>query len=109
MSSSAVGCPTQESRTKPQFPTLLKVRGSSARLPRTSLVGEASPVSTSPKVDASRQGNRSAAALRPRRLVGREREIAEVTESILSAAVTTLVGPGLPRSGGQSYEAFVDR
>ena len=35
-----------------------------------------------------------AAALRPHRLLGREREIAEVTESVLSYAVTTLIGPG---------------
>jgi predicted ATPase len=39
-------------------------------------------------------GNRSAKALRPRRLVGREREVAEVTESVVAMAVTTLVGPG---------------
>jgi predicted ATPase len=39
-------------------------------------------------------GNRSGRALRPRRLVGREREVAEVTESVVAVAVTTLVGPG---------------
>lgn len=32
--------------------------------------------------------------LRPRRLLGREREIAEVTDSVLSSQVTTLIGPG---------------
>ena len=30
----------------------------------------------------------------PRRLLGRDREIAEVTESVRSSPVTTLVGPG---------------
>jgi non-specific serine/threonine protein kinase len=33
-------------------------------------------------------------ALRPRRLLGRDREIADVTESVLSTPVTTLIGPG---------------
>jgi hypothetical protein len=33
-------------------------------------------------------------SLRPRRLVGRYREVAEVTESVLSSSVTTLIGPG---------------
>jgi len=33
-------------------------------------------------------------ALRPRQLIGREQESAEVTESVLSTAVTTLTGPG---------------
>ncbi len=33
-------------------------------------------------------------ALRPRRLVGREREIRDVSESVTSAQVTTLLGPG---------------
>jgi predicted ATPase len=33
-------------------------------------------------------------ALRPRRLVGRDRELHDVTESIASAPVTTLTGPG---------------
>jgi predicted ATPase len=33
-------------------------------------------------------------ALRPRRLLGRDREIAEVTESVRSSPVTTLIGPG---------------
>ncbi|HXJ22338.1 MAG TPA: NB-ARC domain-containing protein [Polyangia bacterium] len=36
----------------------------------------------------------SPALLRPRRLVGRESEIREVSESLASAPVTTLVGPG---------------
>src|SRR5450432_4193568 len=35
-----------------------------------------------------------APALRPRRLLGRDREIAEVTESVRSSPVTTLIGPG---------------
>jgi ketosteroid isomerase-like protein len=39
-------------------------------------------------------GNRSGKALRPRRLVGRELEVAEVTESFGTVAVTTVVGPG---------------
>ncbi len=36
----------------------------------------------------------SPTVLRPRRLVGRESEIREVSESGTSAAVTTLLGPG---------------
>jgi hypothetical protein len=35
-----------------------------------------------------------APALRPRRLLGRDREITEVTESVRSSPVTTLIGPG---------------
>src|SRR5688572_19890077 len=38
-------------------------------------------------------GNR-AAVLRPRRLVGRDREIAEVTESVALSPLTTVTGPG---------------
>ena len=34
------------------------------------------------------------AALRPRRLVGRDRETADVTDLVLSSPVTTLIGPG---------------
>jgi MoxR-like ATPase len=45
-------------------------------------------------LDATQHGSRSATALRPRRLVGREREVAEVTESVASTPVTTLTGPG---------------
>ena len=37
---------------------------------------------------------RSTMALRPRRLVGRESEIRDVSESVTSAPVTTLLGPG---------------
>src|SRR6185369_5707905 len=41
------------------------------------------------------RGSKPAAmALRPRRLVGREREIREVSESVISTPVTTLLGPG---------------
>ena len=39
-------------------------------------------------------GNRGDKALRQRRLLGRDREAAEVTESLGTSAVTTLVGPG---------------
>src|ERR1700681_4948680 len=35
-----------------------------------------------------------APALRPRRLLGRDREITEVAESVRSSPVTTLIGPG---------------
>src|SRR5438105_3298190 len=35
-----------------------------------------------------------APALRPRRLLGREREFAEIKESVLSWPVTTVIGPG---------------
>jgi predicted ATPase len=38
--------------------------------------------------------NPSPAVLRPRRLVGRESEIREISESVTSAPVTTLLGPG---------------
>jgi ABC-type uncharacterized transport system YnjBCD ATPase subunit len=33
-------------------------------------------------------------ALRPRRLLGRDREITEVAETVRSCLVTTLIGPG---------------
>ena len=42
----------------------------------------------------AQQGSRSATALRPRRLVGREREIAEVVESVALTPLTTVTGPG---------------
>jgi predicted ATPase len=38
--------------------------------------------------------NPSPTVLRPRRLIGRDREIRDVSESITSAPVTTLLGPG---------------
>ena len=41
----------------------------------------------------SNEGHR-ATALRPRRLVGRDREIAEVTESVALTPLTTVTGPG---------------
>jgi ABC-type glutathione transport system ATPase component len=41
-----------------------------------------------------RGSNPTPKALRPRRLVGRESEIRDVSESVRSAPVTTLVGPG---------------
>jgi predicted ATPase len=41
-----------------------------------------------------RGSNPTAIALRPRRLVGRESEIRDVSESVTSAPVTTLLGPG---------------
>ena len=45
-------------------------------------------------LDAPQQASRSATALRPRRLLGRDREVREVTESVSSNPVTTLTGPG---------------
>src|SRR4051794_32860532 len=39
-------------------------------------------------------GSPRAPALRLRRLVGRDREIAEVTDLVMSSSVTTLMGPG---------------
>jgi serine/threonine-protein kinase PknK len=50
-------------------------------------------VSVSERVGAN-EPNPSPTVLRPRRLVGRDREIREVSESVTSAPVTTLVGPG---------------
>src|SRR5262245_41778297 len=44
-------------------------------------------------VRAPRRVNR-ATALRPRRLVGRDDEIAEVVKSVASAPLTTVTGPG---------------
>jgi hypothetical protein len=38
--------------------------------------------------------HKRAPAPRPRRLLGRDREIAEVTESVRSSPVTTRIGPG---------------
>jgi non-specific serine/threonine protein kinase len=43
---------------------------------------------------ATAAGDPRATALRPRSLIGRERESREVKESILSTPVTTLTGPG---------------
>ena len=59
-------------------------------MPSLGRAGEAACVSPGDVLD----GNRSGKALRPRRLLGREREVVEVTESVATAAVTTLVGPG---------------
>ena len=42
----------------------------------------------------TRPGSRRAATLRPRRLVGRDREIAELIEDVASAPLTTVTGPG---------------
>lgn len=42
----------------------------------------------------AQQGSHRATALRPRRLVGREREIAEVIESVALTPLTTVTGPG---------------
>ena len=39
-------------------------------------------------------GGHRATALRPRRLVGRDREIAEVIESVALTPLTTVTGPG---------------
>jgi hypothetical protein len=64
-------------------------------LPRLAREGNASSVNTSDGQDAPRPaGSPRAPALRPRRLVGRDREIAEVTDIVLSSSVTTLMGPG---------------
>jgi predicted ATPase len=63
-------------------------------LPRLGVAGEASSMSKGEVSLEAQQGSRSATALRPRRLVGREREVAEVIESVLSTPVTTLTGPG---------------
>lgn len=46
------------------------------------------------QVDARDSRYRGDSALRPRRLLGREKEIAAVLESIRSSPVTTLIGPG---------------
>ena len=43
---------------------------------------------------ATAAGDPRVTALRPRSLIGRERESREVKESILSTPVTTLTGPG---------------
>jgi MoxR-like ATPase len=43
---------------------------------------------------ARERPSQSSTALRPRRLVGRDSELREVSESITSAPVTTLLGPG---------------
>src|SRR5882757_520996 len=43
---------------------------------------------------SANEPNPSPAVLRPRRLVGRESEIRDVSESVTSATVTTLLGPG---------------
>jgi predicted ATPase len=52
-------------------------------------------MTTSDGLDAPRPvGSPRAPALRPRRLVGRDREIAEVTDIVMSSSVTTLMGPG---------------
>jgi MoxR-like ATPase len=53
---------------------------------------------------------------RPRRLLGRDREIAEITESIRDSPVTTLIGPGgvgktalaTTVAAGINREAFAD-
>jgi predicted ATPase len=42
----------------------------------------------------AQQGSHRATALRPRRLVGRDRELAEVIESVASTPLTTVTGPG---------------
>ena len=42
----------------------------------------------------TRQGSHRATALRPRRLVGRDREIAEVIERVALTPLTTVTGPG---------------
>jgi predicted ATPase len=42
----------------------------------------------------TRQGSSRAAALRPRQLVGRDREIAELIEDVASTPLTTVTGPG---------------
>ncbi len=42
----------------------------------------------------TQQGSHRAAVLRPRRLVGRDREIAEVIESVALTPLTTVTGPG---------------
>jgi predicted ATPase len=49
---------------------------------------------TSDGLDGTRQGSHRSTALRPRRLVGRDREIAEVIESIALTTLTTVTGPG---------------
>jgi hypothetical protein len=43
---------------------------------------------------SANEPNPSPTVLHPRRLVGRDREIRNVSESVTSAPVTTLVGPG---------------
>jgi hypothetical protein len=42
----------------------------------------------------AQQGSQRATALRPRRLVGRDREIAEVIERVALTPLTTVTGPG---------------
>ncbi|HEX7671251.1 MAG TPA: NB-ARC domain-containing protein [Polyangiaceae bacterium] len=48
-------------------------------------------ISELPRADAPKS---SLAVLRPRRLVGRDSEIRDVSESVTSAPITTLLGPG---------------
>jgi MoxR-like ATPase len=43
---------------------------------------------------AEATGSARAAALRPRQLIGKERESSEVKESVVASPVTTLTGPG---------------
>ena len=50
-------------------------------------------MSLSERVGAN-EPNPSPTVLRPRRLVGRDRELRDVSESVTSAPVTTLLGPG---------------
>ena len=49
---------------------------------------------TTVDVGTSEDSPARAPALRPRRLLGRQREFAEITESVLSWPVTTVIGPG---------------
>ena len=72
---------------------------------------------TTVHADEPRQGaGPRSPVLRPRRLLGRDREIVEITESILSNPVTTLVGPGgvgktalaTTVAAGVNREAFAD-
>jgi len=51
------------------------------------------PGRTSRQVDARQEGHLTA-SLRPRRLVGRDCEIAEVTERLALSPLTTVIGPG---------------
>jgi predicted ATPase len=61
---------------------------------------EAANVTTSPTGGTSdgqvgtQQGTHRSAALRPRRLVGRDREIAELIDSVALTPLTTVTGPG---------------
>src|SRR5436305_9426955 len=63
--------------------------GCEAATVTTSATGE-----TSDGQVGTRHGTYRAAALRPRRLVGRDREIAELIESVALTPLTTVTGPG---------------